>query len=121
MASRTVGSVRSRTPESAAGNACDGLDAVKVPCTRLGESSQAAQLRKRIAQVLAVRVDNGDLNPPWTVVKEDEVGTHSPPVILDLVGNHEGITRWAGRVPVPRLESRAAHLSVEHLELPLVQ
>ena len=59
---------------------------------RGGELGQAAQLGKRVGEVVAVGVDNGDLHVLAVAVEEEEVGAHPAPMALGvLIGDREGI------------------------------
>ena len=53
----------------------DRFDAVKGRAVRGGELGQAAQLRKRVGEVVAVRIDNGDLYILAVTVEEEEIGS----------------------------------------------
>ena len=97
----------------------DPMEGLALSCREVG---QASQLGKRVGQVVAMGIDNGHLYVLALAVEEEEVGTHPLPVVPSvLVRDSEGIARRACRVPIPSLESVAAHLSVEDIDLPLVQ
>jgi hypothetical protein len=94
------------------------LVVVAVAVRVIGEASE---LGERVAEVLAVGIDDGSSDRPTGLLGEEhEVGADGtdPPAVL--VGDGERILAGTSGVPVPADEPGPVVLPVENLGLPLV-
>jgi hypothetical protein len=100
-------------------NRSNSFDPPDVFCVDVGVSRKTLSLRKRVSELVAVRIDAGSNDAAsWQPGEKEEIGANNLRLSPFFIGHAESILTGSCRVPVPSNVSLPSQLCAQDFGFP---